>query len=157
MLEALYDAHAGDEPFHGTVSDEMTARALLIEYARNERKLRRLEETARRVMVVYQTRGDAIGVRQAHVREMLLRFVQDHGSVSFPDVGGAHVVQRKAAPRIVDPSALVAWARVHAPTVIETTEKVPARAVTELVRGDGVLPDGVEVVTPDPSLTIKSA
>src|SRR6185312_5324126 len=120
-----------------------------------ERKLRRLEETAAQVALVYQTKGDAIGARQAHVREMLLHFVQDHGAVSFPDVGAAHQVQRKPTPRIVDPASLLAWAHVHAPTYIETTEKVPAKAVSELVKIDGVLPDGVEVVTPEPSLTIK--
>ena len=155
MLEALYDTHSDDEPFNGTVSDEITARALLIEYARNERKMRQLEETAREVALVYQARGDAIGARQAHVREMLLHFVHDHGAVSFPDVGGAHVVQRKPSPKVVDPSALLAWAHVHAPTMIETTEKVPAKAISELVKIDGVLPDGVKVVTPEPSLTIK--
>lgn len=156
MLETLYDTHSDDEPFSGTVSDEITARALLIEFQRNERRIRKLDETLAQVALAYQAKADAIGARQANVREMLLRFVQDHGSVSFPDVGGAHAVQRKPAPRIVDPPALLAWAHAHAPTVIQTVEKVPSSAVAELVKRDGVLPDGVEVVTPDPTLTVKS-
>lgn len=156
MIDVLYQDEEF-EPFTGpSVEDEMTARILLQEYHRNELRIKKLEDTAAQVALVYQTKGDAIGARQARVREMLLHFVQDHGSVSFPDVGGAHVVQRKPAPKVVDPSALLAWAHIHAPTYIETVEKVPAKAVTELVRQDGVLPDGVEVFTPEPSLTIKS-
>ena len=155
MIEPLYEAHAGDEPFNGTVSDKLTARALLIEWNRNARRCDELAETLDAVACEYKARILAIGARQQQVREMMLRFVQDHGKVSFPDVGSAFVVERKAAPRISDPAALLAWAHVHAPTLIETSEKVPAKAVTELVKSDGVLPDGVEVVTPDPSLTIK--
>jgi len=156
MIDALYQDEEF-EPYTGpSAEDELTARILLVEYHRNERRIRKLEETAAAVALTYQTRAEAIGVRQAHVREMLRLYVLDNGAVAFPDVGGAHVVQRKPAPKVVDPSALLAWAHVHAPTMIETVEKVPAKAVTELVRQDGVLPDGVEVVTPEPSLTIKS-
>lgn len=156
MIDALYDDEAF-EPFQGpSVEDEMTARILLVEYHRNAQRMRKLRETLDAITLVYETKADAIHARQEHVREMLRLYVLDHGSVSFPDVGGAHVSQRKPAPRVADPAALLAWAHIHAPTYIETTEKVPAKAVTELVKAlEGELPDGVEVHHPEPSVTIK--
>lgn len=155
MIEALYTDEAF-EPYMGpSVEDEMTARILLQEYHRNERRVRRIEETMEQVALVYRAKADAIGARQAQVREMLRLYCLDHGSVSFPDVGSAHVVQRKPAPKIVDAKALLAWAHIHAVTYIQTRESVPASAVAELVKLDGVLPDGVEVVQPEPSVTIK--
>lgn len=156
MIEALYDDEAF-EPFTGpSVEDEMTARVLLQEYHRNERRIQKLKETAAQVTLVYQTKADAIQARQESVREMLRLYCLDHGAVSFPDVGAAHVTQRKPTPKIADPAALLAWAHVHAPTLIEVSERVPAKAVSELVKADGVLPDGVEVVHPEPSVTIKA-
>ena len=155
MIDALYDDEAF-EPYMGpSVEDEMTARILLQEYHRNERRVQKIRDTAAQVALVYETKAAAVEARQANVREMLRLYVLDHGSVSFPDVGGAHVSQRKPSPRITDPARLLAWAHIHAPTYIEVSEKVPAKAVAEMVKLNGVLPDGVEVHHPEPSVTIK--
>jgi hypothetical protein len=163
MLPELYEAHAEDEPVTGQVDDPITARLLLIEYQRNERKLDGLRHTAAAVAQTYDERMGAIHERQEQVREMLLRFCAENGRQSFPDVGSCHVVQRKPTARITDTERFAGWAlgegrndlvRVEQVVKLEAdARKLAAAAFTE---GGELLP-GCEPVVPEPSLTIKAA
>lgn len=46
--------------------------------------------------------------------------------------GEVRSTSHKEAPKIVDPEALAEWAREHAPDVVETTYRVPARALKDV-------------------------
>jgi hypothetical protein len=62
-----------------------------------------------------------------------------HGNLSKRTVPGG--------PRVVDPDAVLAWAKEHGiPGLIRVTESVSKTAVAEYVKATGDMPAGVEVV-----------
>ena len=158
MIDALYT----DDTFEPVsedvqLDDPLVARRLLIEYQRNERKASELAQTMNAVIEPYRERIEKLDARNRDLREMLLRFCQANGSVSFPDVGGAHVAKRKPAPKLIDAEAALAWWQHHRPHEIETSHRIPAQSLKTVLAELGELPPGVELVESDPSVTIKGA
>ena len=163
--DLILEAHDDDEPVDlaDGVDDPMLVRSLLIELQRGERKAALLRSTMASVQGTYQARIERIEEREREIRDSLEVYVERNGPVSFPDVGGASVTNRKPSVRITEPEAFAAWlikngsagqVSVDQKYTFGTTAKKAAVAV---LHQTGEAPQGTEIVPASTSLVIRKA
>lgn len=71
-----------------------------------------------------------------------------HGTIGKRTVPGG--------PRVVDPDAVLAWAKEHGiPGIVKVTETISKTAAIEYAKTTGDLPDGVEVVEARETFDVK--
>jgi hypothetical protein len=153
MLDELYMDEV--EPMDGEPVDELGVRRLLIELAQVSRKRDEVLRIAAAVAAEYAEKAGRLDARASAIRDSLKVYVQANGNVSFPDVGGVHMQQRKPAPRISDREAFEAWAIAHGFTREVADTKAAQDEVSHLFAQGGELVPGVELHVPEPSLVVK--
>lgn len=152
MLDELYTDEV--EPLEGEPVDALGVRHLLIELGQTARKREQVERTLAAVAESYRERIDTLAARESAIRDSLRVYVEANGKVSFPDVGGVHMSQRKGRLRIADSVAFAAWAVEHGFTV-EVPDAKAAQVEAEHLFEHGELAPGMEWHEPEPSLVVK--
>ena len=110
MLDEILEIHADDRPHTGPVSDEMTARNLMIEAERLARKVDLIERTQKAIAAQYAARVEAAEKRIAEIRQQLQLYIEMHGPVSFDEIGQAFLSKRKEKVIITDEREFAPWA-----------------------------------------------
>jgi hypothetical protein len=164
MLPEVAEAHMedGDVDLSIPVADLMTARHLLIELSRKQAKAAQLKATLASIQGEYRSRIAALEEREGLIRQSLVNYCNQNGSVSFPDVGSCSVTHRDAKPRIVDADALGTWLLAQGydgaasqRVVYDVDGKAASVIVEATLATDGELPPGVELSPASESLTVR--
>ena len=157
MLDEILEIHADDPPHEGPVSDEMTARNLMIEAERLARKVDLIERTQKAIALQYEARVEAAEKRISEIRQQLQLYVEMHGPVKFEEIGQVFLSKRGDKLRVTDAGSFADWTFSQGQSFkIEQFDKVAAaKWALEQVRETGEVPPGTEYVPQGMGLTIR--
>jgi hypothetical protein len=150
----------GDVDLSIPVADLLTARHLLIELSRKQAKAAQLKATLASIQGEYRNRIAELEQREALIRQSLVNYCNQNGSVSFPDVGSCSVTHRDAKLRIVDAEKAAGYLLGSHPDGVEETTfwaiTPTGKAVLEgMLAGAGEVPPGCELAPASESLTVR--
>ena len=158
MLDEILEIHADDPPHEGPVSDEMTARSLMIEAERLARKVDLIERTQKAIAAQYAARVEAAEKRIAEIRQQLSLYVEAHGPVSFDEIGQAFLSKRKEKVVLTDAERFREWAAEHVAQTFEKSafDKTAAQEYAlQYLHNTGEVPPGTEYHEAGMGLTIR--